>query len=103
GRAGARERGVPPQKLRACVTELAEFNPMLGFRGCRLAIRYPEIAEMQARAIFEAAVNAARKTGKPVIPEVMIPLVAYRAEFDIVRDVIVATARAVESETGARL
>ncbi|HEY1243224.1 MAG TPA: putative PEP-binding protein, partial [Hyphomicrobiaceae bacterium] len=95
--------GVPIAKLKGRVAELAEFNPMLGFRGCRLAIRYPEIAEMQARAIFEAAVNAGRKTGKPVVPEVMIPLVAYRAEFDIVRDVIVATARAVEAETGAKL
>ncbi|MBO0764910.1 MAG: pyruvate, phosphate dikinase [Hyphomicrobiaceae bacterium] len=95
--------GVPIAKLKARVSELAEFNPMLGFRGCRLAIRYPEIAEMQARAIFEASVNAGRKTGKPVISEVMIPLVAYRAEFDIVRDVIVATARAVETETGAKL
>ena len=62
---------------------------MLGFRGCRLAIRYPEITEMQARAIFEAAVNAGKKTGKPVMPEVMIPLVAYRTEFDILREVIV--------------
>jgi pyruvate,orthophosphate dikinase len=95
--------GVPIAKLQARVSELAEFNPMLGFRGCRLAIRYPEIAEMQARAIFEAAVNAGRKTGKPVIPEVMIPLVAYRAEFDIVRDAIVGTARAVEEEMGAKL
>jgi len=99
----AQELGVPPQKLQARVTELAEFNPMLGFRGCRLAIRYPEIAEMQARAIFEAAVAAGRRTGKPVIAEVMIPLVAYRAEFDILRDVIVAVARAVEKETGATL
>jgi pyruvate,orthophosphate dikinase len=94
---------VPIAKLRARVAELAEFNPMLGFRGCRLAIRYPEIAEMQARAIFEAAVNSGRKTGKPVIAEVMIPLVAYRAEFDIVRDVIVKAATAVEAETGAKL
>jgi pyruvate,orthophosphate dikinase len=99
----AKELGVPLQKLKARVAELAEFNPMLGFRGCRLAIRYPEIAEMQARAIFEAAVAAGRKTGKPVIPEVMIPLVAYRAEFDILRDAIVAVARAVEAETGATL
>jgi pyruvate,orthophosphate dikinase len=58
---------------------------------------------MQARAIFEAAINAGRKTGKPVIPEVMVPLVAYRAEFDLVRAVIVKTAQAVEAETGARL
>ena len=99
----AKELGVPLQKLQARVAELAEFNPMLGFRGCRIAIRYPEIAEMQARAIFEAAVAAGRKTGKPVIPEVMIPLVAYRAEFDILRDAIVAVARAVEAETGANL
>ena len=99
----AQALGVPLAKLQGRVSELAEFNPMLGFRGCRLAVRYPEIAEMQARAVFEAAVNAARKTGKPVIPEVMIPLVAYRAEFDIVREAIVETARAVEAETGARL
>jgi pyruvate,orthophosphate dikinase len=99
----AKALGVPLAKLKGRVHELAEFNPMLGFRGCRLAIRYPEIAEMQARAIFEAAINAGRKTGKPVIPEVMIPLVAYRAEFDLVRAAIVRTAEAVEAETGARL
>src|SRR5262249_44352758 len=87
----------------ARVPDLAECTRMRGFRGCRPAIRYPETAEMQARAIFEAAVAAGRKTGKPVIPEVMIPLVAYRAEFDILRDVIVAVARAVEKETGATL
>ena len=99
----AKELGVPLQKLENRVAELHEFNPMLGFRGCRLAIRYPEITEMQARAIFEGAVNAAKKTGKPVVPEVMIPLIAYRTEFDLLRDVIVATAQAVEKETGARL
>jgi pyruvate,orthophosphate dikinase len=76
---------------------------MLGFRGCRLAIRYPEITETQARAIFEAAINAGRKTGKPVVPEVMIPLVAYRTEFDLLRDVVVKTADAVRGETGATL
>jgi pyruvate,orthophosphate dikinase len=99
----AKELGVPLQKLQARVAELHEFNPMLGFRGCRLALRYPEITEMQARAIFEAAVNAAKKTGKPVVPEVMIPLVAYRTEFDILRDVIVKTAQAVEAETGSSI
>jgi pyruvate,orthophosphate dikinase len=99
----ARELGVPAQKVKARVDELAEFNPMLGFRGCRLAIRYPEIAEMQARAVFEAAVAAGRKTGKPVIPEVMIPLVAYRTEFDLLRDAIAEVARAVEKETGTAL
>jgi pyruvate,orthophosphate dikinase len=74
---------------------------MLGFRGCRLAIRYPEITETQARAIFEAAALAAKKTGKPVVPEIMVPLVAYRAEFDLLRDVIVRAAEAVKKETGA--
>jgi pyruvate,orthophosphate dikinase len=76
---------------------------MLGFRGCRLAIKYPEITEMQARAIFEAAVNAARKTGAAVEPEVMVPLIAYRREFDILRQIIDATAAAVEAETGAKI
>jgi pyruvate,orthophosphate dikinase len=99
----AQALGVPAQKVKARVAELAEFNPMLGFRGCRLAIRYPEIAEMQARAIFEAAVAAGRRTGKPVLAEVMVPLVAYRTEFDILREAIVAVARAVEKETGAAL
>jgi len=99
----ARELGVPLAKLQGRVAELHEFNPMLGFRGCRLAIRYPEITEMQARGIFEAAVNAGRKTGKPVMPEVMIPLIAYRGEFDILREVVVRTAKAVEKETGAKL
>ena len=95
--------GVPLAKLKARVSELHEFNPMLGFRGCRLAIRYPEITEMQARAIFEAAVNAANRTGQAVVPEVMIPLVAYRREFDILRGVIDKVAKEVEKETGATL
>jgi pyruvate, orthophosphate dikinase len=99
----AKELGMPLSKLQGRVSELHEFNPMLGFRGCRLALRYPEITEMQARAIFEGAVNAAKKTGKPVVPEVMIPLVAYRTEFDILREVIVKTAQAVQKETGAKL
>ena len=95
--------GITATKLRARITDLHEVNPMLGFRGCRLAIRYPEIAEMQARAILEAAVIAAKKTGQPVIPEIMIPLIAYRSEFDILRAVIVKTAQAVEAETGTKL
>jgi pyruvate,orthophosphate dikinase len=99
----AKELNVPPDKLRARVAELNEFNPMLGFRGCRLAIRYPEITQMQARAIFEGAVRAAAKTGQPVAPEVMVPLIAYRREFDIVREVIASTAEAVEKETGSRI
>jgi pyruvate, orthophosphate dikinase len=95
--------GEDPKKLANRARELAEFNPMLGFRGCRIAIAYPEIAEMQARAIFEAAVEAAKRTGKPVVPEVMVPLIATRAEFDIVKERIDAMAEAVRKETGAKL
>ncbi|MFN3854404.1 MAG: pyruvate, phosphate dikinase [Phreatobacter sp.] len=95
--------GADARKLKARAEELHEFNPMLGFRGCRLAVAYPEIAEMQARAIFEAAVQAARKSGKPVVPEVMVPLVATKAELDLVKARIVAMAEAVIRETGASL
>ena len=95
--------GADPKKLADRARELAEFNPMLGFRGCRIAIAYPEIAEMQARAIFEAAVEAAKRTGKPVVPEVMVPLIATKAEFDLVKARIDAMAEAVAKETGAKL
>ncbi len=77
--------GADPKKLAERARELHEFNPMLGFRGCRLALAYPEIAEMQARAIFEAAVEAGKRTGKPVVPEVMVPLIATKAELDLVK------------------
>jgi pyruvate,orthophosphate dikinase len=95
--------GVPADKLRARSNELHEFNPMLGFRGVRLAVRYPEIAEMQARAIFEGAVEASRKTGAPVIAEVMIPVTFGKPEVDMVKAVIVATAEAVAKETGVKV
>jgi len=95
--------GADPAKLAARASELSEFNPMLGFRGCRIAIAYPEIAEMQARAIFEAAVDVAKRTGKPVVPEVMVPLIATRAEFDLVKSHIDAMARAVAKEKGAKV
>jgi pyruvate,orthophosphate dikinase len=95
--------GADPAKLAARASELSEFNPMLGFRGCRIAIAYPEIAEMQARAIFEAAVDAAKRTGKPVVPEVMVPLIATRAEFDLVKSRIDAMAQAVAKEKDAKV
>jgi pyruvate,orthophosphate dikinase len=95
--------GADPRKLANRARELHEFNPMLGFRGCRIAIAYPEIAEMQARAIFEAAVEAGKRTGKPVVPEIMVPLIATKAELDIVKERIDATAEAVTRETGAKL
>ena len=95
--------GADPKKLANRARELHEFNPMLGFRGCRLAIAYPEIAEMQARAIFEAAVEAGRATGVPVVPEIMVPLIASKAEFDLVKERIDATAKTVGSETKSRI
>jgi pyruvate,orthophosphate dikinase len=95
--------GADPKRLADRARELAEFNPMLGFRGCRIAIAYPEIAEMQARAIFEAAAEVAKRTGKPVAPEVMVPLIATRKEFDLVKTRIDAMAKAVTKETGAKL
>jgi pyruvate,orthophosphate dikinase len=95
--------GVSAESLRNRVVELHEFNPMLGHRGVRLAVSYPEIAEMQARAIFEAAAEVARRTGTPPIPEVMVPLVAAKPELDIVRDHIVAVAQEVQKETGIKL
>jgi pyruvate,orthophosphate dikinase len=95
--------GTDPQKIKNRAAELSEFNPMLGFRGCRIAIAYPEIAEMQARAIFEAAAEAGRKTGKPVVPEVMVPLIATRAEFDLVKARIDAMAKAVSQEKNVTL
>jgi pyruvate,orthophosphate dikinase len=92
--------GIPLDRLKARVMELHEFNPMLGFRGCRLSIRYPEITRMQARAIFEAATAVGARTGKPVNVEVMVPLVAYRREFDLVRNVVAAAAAEVAKATG---
>ena len=94
---------VDPKKLAERARGLHEFNPMLGFRGCRLALAYPEIAEMQARAIFEAAVEAGKRTGKPVVPEVMVPLIATKTELDIVKARIDAMAEAVALETETRV
>jgi pyruvate,orthophosphate dikinase len=95
--------GADAKKLAERARDLAEFNPMLGFRGCRLALAYPEIAEMQARAIFEAAVEAGKKTGRPVKPEVMVPLIASKAELDIVKARIDAMAQAVAKESGVQV
>src|SRR5712691_4018126 len=92
-----------PKKLADRARDLHEFNPMLGFRGCRLALAYPEIAEMQARAIFEAAVAAGKRTGKPVVPEVMVPLIATKAELDLVTASIDAMAEAVARESKTKV
>ncbi len=99
----AQAMGADPELLRDRALALEEFNPMLGHRGCRLLVSYPEIAEMQARAIFEAAVEAAKTTGAPVVPEIMVPLVGVKAELDLVRERIEVMAKAVMDETGTEL
>ncbi|MBB3288454.1 MULTISPECIES: pyruvate, phosphate dikinase [unclassified Rhizobium] len=95
--------GMESAALRQRVDALHEFNPMLGHRGCRLAISYPEIVEMQARAIFEAAVLAARETGAAVVPEIMVPLVGLRSELDYVKACIDEVARAVMTEAKMKI
>ena len=99
----AEASGVSVEDLRIRADELAEVNPMLGHRGCRIGISYPEISEMQARAIFEAAVEASKDTDVPVEPEVMIPLVSDKMEFDLLRARIDAVAAEVFEEMGAEV
>ncbi|EUC01237.1 pyruvate, phosphate dikinase [Rhizobium sp. CF080] len=96
----ARAMSMPPAFLARRIDAIHEFNPMLGHRGCRLAISYPEIAEMQARAIFEAAVEAGKMTGEPVELEIMVPLVSLRKELDYVKGVIDRVAEDVARESG---
>ena len=98
----AERLNVSAQKLRERVEELHEFNPMLGHRGCRLGIVYPEITVMQARAIFEAAVDVAQR-GIQVLPEIMIPLVGHINEFSLQRKVVVDTAKTVFEEAGVHI
>ncbi|MHB2265377.1 pyruvate, phosphate dikinase [Aliihoeflea sp. PC F10.4] len=99
----AKVLGVDPDKLVERTEALHEFNPMLGHRGCRLAVSYPEIAEMQARAIFEAALEAGEKTGKPVVPEIMVPLVGIMKELDFVKARIDAVGKEVMQEKGQQI
>ncbi|WP_085810468.1 pyruvate, phosphate dikinase [Sphingomonas sp. TZW2008] len=95
--------GVAIDALKRRAAELHEFNPMLGHRGCRLGVTYPEIYEMQARAIFEAALDVAEKSGEAPIPEVMIPLVATKRELELMKAVVDRTAKAVFEERGRTL
>ncbi|MDO4552931.1 MAG: pyruvate, phosphate dikinase [Bacillota bacterium] len=91
----SRQIGVPAEKLSKKVAELHEFNPMLGHRGCRLCITYPEIAVMQAEAIITAAIEVNKSMGLKIVPEIMIPLVGFKAEFDYVKKLVVDTVEAV--------
>ena len=98
----AKKLKVKPAEIKQRVSELHEFNPMLGHRGCRLAISYPEIAEMQARAILEAAANVQKKEIK-VNPEIMVPLVGFRKELELQAEIIHRVAKEVSKEKGVKL
>ncbi|MEL7685930.1 pyruvate, phosphate dikinase [Citromicrobium bathyomarinum] len=99
----AEATGMDTKRLKRRVAELHEFNPMLGHRGCRLGITYPEIYEMQARAIFEAVCAVQKKTGEAPLPEVMIPLVATKRELEILRALVNRVAEKVFEEQGTRV
>ncbi|MDP6344101.1 MAG: pyruvate, phosphate dikinase, partial [Alphaproteobacteria bacterium] len=99
----AKATGASAEHLRHRADQLHEFNPMLGHRGCRLGISYPEIYEMQARAIFEAAAGVNLNKGATVVPEVMLPLIASRAEFDALKRRIDTVAKQVAAEKGCEV
>ncbi|RKZ25834.1 pyruvate, phosphate dikinase [bacterium] len=98
----AERMGIPFEKIKEKVEQLSELNPMLGFRGCRLGVVYPEITEMQARAIFEAACRVA-KEGVKVIPEVMVPLVSMKEEIKLQREIVKKVAEEVMEKEGIRI
>ena len=99
----ANDMGITFEEIKATVNELHEFNPMMGHRGCRLAVSYPEIAEMQTRAVIEAAIEVKNRKGYEIVPEIMIPLVGEIRELKYVKDVVVKTAEAVIKEKGIDL
>ena len=98
----ASEMGLSYDELKTTVDSLHEFNPMMGHRGCRLAVSYPEIAEMQTRAVIEAAIEVRKNKGYDIVPEIMIPLVGEIKELKYVKDVVVNTADSVMEENGIK-
>ena len=96
----AKDLGVTVEKLHTVIDSLHEFNPMMGHRGCRLAVSYPEIAEMQTTAVINAAINVSKETGVKIVPHIMIPLVGEVKELKFVKDVVVATADKIIAEAG---
>ena len=99
----AKDMGVTVERLKAKCAELHEFNPMMGHRGCRLAVTYPEIARMQTRALMEAAIEVQEEEGYKIIPEIMVPLVGEVKELKFVKDIIVETAEQVKKEKGSSM
>ncbi|MEY8381896.1 pyruvate, phosphate dikinase [Christensenellaceae bacterium 44-20] len=102
-RALANEMVIPYDELINTIESLHEFNPMMGHRGCRLAVTYPEIAEMQTRAVIEAAIEVKQECGYDIVPEIMIPLVGEKKELKYCKDVVVKTANEVMEEKGVKL
>ncbi len=99
----AKDMGVTVEHLKAKCAELHEFNPMMGHRGCRLAVTYPEIARMQTRALMEAAIEVKEEEGYDIVPEIMIPLVGEKKELKFVKDIVVETAEQVKKEKGSNM
>ena len=94
----AKDMGLTVAEVNAVCDSLHEFNPMMGHRGCRLAVTYPEIAKMQTRAVMEAAIEVKKEKGFNIVPEIMIPLVGEKRELKFVKDIVVETAEAVKKE-----
>jgi len=99
----AKSLNLSTEEVKARTGELHEHNPMLGHRGCRLGISFPEIYEMQCKAIFEALVECKRKKLKPIMPEIMIPLVSTEAEIKIMKDLVIRVARQVQDENKVKI
>ncbi len=97
----AKEMNLSLERLHQKISELHEFNPMMGHRGCRLVVTYPEIAKMQTRALIEAAINVSRELGIEIVPEIMIPLVGEVKELKFVKDIVIETAEKVKAEMGS--
>ena len=97
----AADMGITVEAIKEKCDGLHEFNPMMGHRGCRLAVTYPEIAKMQTRAVMEAAIEVKAEEGYDIIPEIMIPLVGEKKELKFVKDIVVETAEAVKAEKGS--
>jgi len=97
----AADMGLTPEEVQAKCDDLHEFNPMMGHRGCRLAVTYPEIAKMQTRAVMEAAIEVKEEKGFDIVPEIMIPLVGEKKELKFVKDIVVEVAEQVKAEKGS--
>ena len=99
----AKDMNLSVEEVKSTCSELHEFNPMMGHRGCRLSVTYPEIARMQTRAVIEAAIEVSKEKGFEIVPEIMVPLVGDKKELKFVKDVIVETAEKVKAEKNSNL